>query len=145
MLPPTIGLAQAAVHRVATSNLISREFLAILTAHEFMKTSFAGTGNGIRVNPQETNALGIMVRILHDPRLGPGLENPNRMDRFDITMAQRGSLVREHVEQWDLDDDSSAAVNRRIEEMAWLVSIIYGVGGHRKDKPFKADFYMLVL
>lgn len=60
---------------------------------------------------------------------------------FEETIKRRGHIIREYAEMWDVDASSPAAVSRRVEEIAWVVTLIYGVGGWRKGKPFKADFF----
>jgi len=139
------GLAQTAAHRVTTSHLITHEFLASPSMLESLAANITHRLNFTYVEVQDTNPLKILAYTLKDPRLGPGREETDRNRYFDTTIEERGSWVREYAQQWGCDTSTPAAVDQRIEEMAWVVSIIYGIGGCRKDKPFKADFFTMHL
>ena len=47
---------------------------------------------------------------------------------------------------WSLDvvgsPNPDQEVERKVEELAWAVSTIYGVSGWHKGPPFKADFVL---
>jgi len=49
---------------------------------------------------------------------------------------------------WSLDivgsPNPDQEINRKIEELAWVVSTIYGVSGWHEGPPFKADFVLCV-
>ena len=49
---------------------------------------------------------------------------------------------------WSLDvvgsPNPDQEVNRKVEELAWAASLIYGVSGWQKGPPFKADFVLYV-
>jgi len=49
---------------------------------------------------------------------------------------------------WSLDvvgsPDPDQEVNRKIEELAWATSLIYGVSGWHEGPPFKASFALYV-
>ncbi|KAF8522286.1 hypothetical protein BU17DRAFT_44855 [Hysterangium stoloniferum] len=139
------GLAQTAAHHITTSNLITREFLASPSIFESLAASLTHRLNITYVDTKETNPLKILALVLKDPRLGPGRKDSDETRYFDTTIKEKGSLLLEYAQQWEADTSSSAAVSQRIEEMAWVVSIIYGIGGCRKDKPFKADFFAMHL
>ena len=130
------------MHTVPTSELISREFLAPLSPSVSLATSLARTLSFATPAPSELlHPFSIVAGILKDPRLGPSKLGEDDQRYFPDTMKQRGHIVREYAEKWDVDASSPAAVSRRVEEIAWVVALLYGVGGCRKNQPFKADFF----
>jgi Questin oxidase-like len=83
-----------------------------------------------------------MARILKEPRLGPEKPGPNNQRWFPDAMERRGPIVREYAEMWDGDASSPEAVSRRVEEIAFVVTVLYGVGGWKEDWGFTADFFL---
>ena len=49
---------------------------------------------------------------------------------------------------WSLDvigsPNPDQEVHRKIEELAWVATLIYGVSGWHEELPFKADFGLYV-
>lgn len=49
---------------------------------------------------------------------------------------------------WSLDvvgsSDPDQEITRKIEELAWVTAVIYGVSGWRDGSPFRADFALYV-
>ncbi|KAF8590606.1 hypothetical protein K439DRAFT_1611983 [Ramaria rubella] len=139
------GLAQAAVHSTPTSELLSRELLTQTSSSLSVATTLA---RKLSLAPTETpksiHPISLLARILQDPRLAP--ETPTRDDierYFEDTVKTRGQIIREYAQAWDADVSSPGAVSQRVEELAWVVALLYGVGGCRKDR-FKADFFTFV-
>ena len=130
------------MHTVATSKLITQEFLAPLSPSVSLAASLARTLTFATPSRSEwLHPFNIVARMLKDPRLGPEKLGENRQNFFPDTMKNRGHIVREYAEMWEVDASSPAAVSRCVEEIAWVVTLLYGVGGCRKDRPFKADFF----
>jgi hypothetical protein len=148
-LTVNLGFAQAAVHSVPTSKLLSRELLAppalpsmSLTTALALKLSIT---SATVPKSSGTHPFNLLARILKDSRLAPKqpAEGIDREGRFEHTIKDRGDVIRQYAEEWDADASSPEAVAQRVKEISWVVTLIYGVGGWGKDRPFKADFYTL--
>ena len=133
------------MHSVPTSKLLSRELLArtpspttsLITALA-SKLSVTST---TKLKTSGTHPFNLLARILKDPRLSAEKPGEDVERFFDDTIERRGDVIREYAEAWDADASSPEAVGQRVEEIAWVVTLIYGVGGWRKGKPYKADFF----
>lgn len=49
--------------------------------------------------------------------------------------------VLAYAKRWTVNTTSPADVQGKLEELVWLVTLIYGVGGWKKDVGFEADFF----
>lgn len=133
------------MHSVSTSELISREVLAPLSPSASLANTLARKLKFVTSTPsQSLHPLSILARILKDPRLSPEKPAGDEDRYFDNSIKRCGHVIREYAEMWDVDASSPGAVSRRVEEIAWVVTVIYGVGGWRKGHPFKADFFACV-
>lgn len=137
------GLAQAATHTVTTSNVITREFLRESAESQSLANSLARKVN-LKSSPSPS-PFAILQKVLDDPRLdlkkpGGGLER-----FFRVVIAEHGPLIEEYAGLWEADTSTPDAVARRIEEISWVVTLIYGVGGYRKGHDFQADFFAFVI
>ncbi|GJJ12133.1 hypothetical protein Clacol_006374 [Clathrus columnatus] len=137
------GLAQAAVHLVSTSKLITKEFLdtsgpkSLATRLE-QKLTLHPNGTVPNVHP-----LSILDRVLKDKRLEPEIPSTDLERYFNDCIEKVGPILSEYALTWQADVTTSTATANSIEEVIWAVSAIYGIGGLRKDKPFKADFFTM--
>ncbi|QRW21172.1 hypothetical protein RhiXN_06161 [Rhizoctonia solani] len=129
------GLAQAAVHKTAYQKLYDASYfnpsnstgsyLASLTSALSLASSNA--------KPQHTHAFTILARILEDDRLEAGK-----------TCAKDRDIIREYASLWKVSEDEKE-IQERVEELAWLVTLMFGIGGWKKDREFKADFFLVHL
>lgn len=88
-----------------------------------------------------THAFSILARILKDPEFDdvPGGEEYHHI--YGNTIAKFGSAIREYVDAWSYDHTDPAEVERKIEELVWANTLIYGVTGWKKDEHFNTDFF----
>jgi len=99
------------------------------------------------------HAFSILERMLKDPDLAPGAayDVPSDPDDFMTAFAQtldrRGDLILKYVYQWSVDTADPADVKAKVEDLSWLVTLIYGVGGLQpgRGKDFKANFFTMHL
>lgn len=136
-----LGLAQAAVHLITTSKLITNDLLdssgseSLITGLE-QKLNLRPNGPASGAHP-----LSILERMLKDQRLEPPKPSGDLERYFDNCIEKLGSTIKEHALTWRADTSSPTATENSLEELIWAVSVVYGIGGFRKDKPFQADFF----
>lgn len=101
-----------------------------------------------------THVFTLLARILHDERFAPsaiGLPQPEGvnlhvLERVETTV---GEALLKYIDDWSVDGSDSRDVERKIEELAWMNALLYGVGGWsgRGASPtgkFNADFFLCV-
>ncbi|CAE6491865.1 unnamed protein product [Rhizoctonia solani] len=139
------GLAQAAVHKTAYQKLYDASYfnppgstgsyLASLTSA--LSLSSSGTAK-----PEHTHAFTILARILKDERLEAGKTCTKDSEaKFTDTVNAAGDIIREYASLWKVSEDEKE-IQERVEELAWMVALMFGVGGWKKDRDFKADFFL---
>jgi len=61
-------------------------------------------------------------------------------------LQEHGPAIREYVEMWKFDATSDAGIATAVEELSWVNTMIYGVGGHLpRSQKFRADFLLVHL
>ncbi|KAG8742800.1 hypothetical protein FRC10_000910 [Ceratobasidium sp. 414] len=84
----------------------------------------------------------ILARVLADSRLEAGQTcRFESMSKYVDTLDSTGDIIREYAELWTVDEDEKV-IQERVEELQWFVTTAFGLGGWRKDKRFKADFFL---
>lgn len=105
----------------------------------------------------DRRAVDIFVQLSHDPRLqipSSGDEN----DTYNWTIRRNAHFVAEAMGDWGwsvmrkeeegLSGRVETEVDRKIEEVVWLVCALYGIGGwtnKRPDGTLNADFFLYVV
>ena len=91
---------------------------------------------------KDIHALDILGQILKDEHFAYGKgADPQAASRFRDAVERSGErLTQNYFNQWDVDPSQN--FDEKLEELAWVVTAIFGLGGWRKDKPFKANFFM---
>ncbi|KAG6834242.1 hypothetical protein H0H93_010978, partial [Arthromyces matolae] len=145
------GLAQTAVHsddaspgipddffKYPSSNVVEDVVSRVKTALHV--SPFEGQATGARKGP---HVFTVVDRILKDPELGKVQDTGSGM--FIFTMKNHASQIIKHMEDWQVDGTNPHDVERKVQELSWLNSVIFGVGGWSEDKPFNADFFHMHL
>ncbi len=84
----------------------------------------------------------ILERILQDPELEAGKTCGYTDDaKFSKTVEKAGDRIRSYARLWMVSKDSVPA---KLEELAWLATLIFGLGGFRKGHAFRCDFFLYV-
>ncbi|CAE6434895.1 unnamed protein product [Rhizoctonia solani] len=139
------GLAQAAVHKTAYTRLYDASYFSppgSSGSYLASLTSALNLGGG---KPQHTHAFTILARILADERLEAGKTCTRDSDtKFTDTINNAGDIIREYASLWKVSEDEKE-IQERVEELAWLVALMFGAGGWKKDRDFKADFFLVHL
>lgn len=90
------------------------------------------------------SALTILALIACDPRFSH-VKDIGTGSVLDQALERYGPFIREYVEMWKFDISSDTGIADAVEELSWVNSIIYGVGGHLSSQEFKADFFLMHL
>lgn len=90
------------------------------------------------------NALAILslvacdARFSHIKRLADGSILAQGLKEY-------GDIMRAYVAMWKVDFMSDTGIANAIEELSWMNSMIFGVGGHLSSQEFRADFVLMHL
>ena len=105
----------------------------------FPPSFFEAASTGAR---EDKHALDILGQILKDEHFAYGKgADPKSPSRFVDAAKRSGErLTQNYFSQWDVDPTQN--FNEKLEELAWLVTAVFGFSGWSKDKPFKANFFM---
>ncbi|KAF8554274.1 hypothetical protein OG21DRAFT_1112733 [Imleria badia] len=87
------------------------------------------------------HAFDIAARILKDDGI-KRREPADFLKHFAEILAEYSSAIKEHAEEWTIDLNQPGEVERKMEELVWLSSLIYGVGGLTPNG-FKSDFFLM--
>ncbi|KAF7416276.1 hypothetical protein PC9H_002541 [Pleurotus ostreatus] len=71
--------------------------------------------------------------------------DPESMAILYHTYFDHQVAVLAYAKRWVVDTASTADVQKKLEELVWLVTLIYGVGGWKRDAGFEADFFYMHL
>lgn len=100
------------------------------------------TDNPTRSKTDGVHAFDIAARILKDERFKS--KTPEELDvKFREAFNEFYDMVREYVEKWTVDLNKPGEIERKMEEVVWLSSTLYGVGGST-PKGFQPDFFLCV-
>jgi len=136
------GLAQMAAHSSVTGNVITSKFFSDSSGSSVSNLATAFAEKVHLKSPAPTaSVLAILGRMQKDPRLDIKKSDSERF--FEDIIKDHGHIIEEYASLWEADTSTSQAVSKCVEEISWVVSIIYGVGGYRKGKPFTADFFAM--
>ncbi|KAJ3539862.1 hypothetical protein NMY22_g4543 [Coprinellus aureogranulatus] len=115
------GLGQTAIHKASSSTTIP------LSVFE-------------EESPQSSNAslhsFTILARIIKDPELFNDQEDV--MAGFGLVAGQFGRKIKALVDEWDVSNIDDA-----VEQLSWLVTMLYGVAGRESDAKYTADFFFM--
>jgi hypothetical protein len=123
----SLGLAQAAVH--------PGESDAIIPLSAWKKS---GRGN----SNSTSSLLSVFSRILADPEIPPP-KATNDADMYPEAIRQYSSHILKHMNAWSFDASNKEELLKAVEEIAWVVTIMYGVCGFTSNdvNAFNADFF----
>jgi hypothetical protein len=91
------------------------------------------------------HALSILSRVLKDQDLAPALDYGKTLNpkMFGDAVATHGSAVFDYASQWTIDVENPGEIDRKIEELHWLYTVIYAAAGHKcKAEGFSAKFQL---
>lgn len=96
------------------------------------------------------HSFSIVARMLEDPELAPGRAfelHPNEEDNDDggklqETLEKAGEKILQYAQEWTINTEDKMELESKLEEIGWLATIMYGVGGLQPGKGFNADFVL---
>ncbi|TDL18674.1 hypothetical protein BD410DRAFT_793062 [Rickenella mellea] len=99
---------------------------------------------------KHTHAFTIVARMLKDHELGPRVAcklpvDPEASDSYTETLDRRGDLINKYVSEWEVDTADPSDVRAKLQEISWVVVLLYGVAGLQPGREFNADFFKMHL
>ncbi|KAF8829930.1 hypothetical protein HHX47_DHR2000250 [Lentinula edodes] len=94
------------------------------------------------------HAFTILAHVMKDPMLV--VKEANADDIFAFLSEKEGEkskLLRQYSDRWSFNASDAKEVERKIEELQWMNTLIFTVAGFKKSKQddFRADFYFMHL
>lgn len=88
------------------------------------------------------NALDILARFIDDPEVGFKAP-PNVMTMYKDAVDLYSAKIVKHVEAWSPDLSTKEGLQKAVEEVVFLVNLIYAVPGlvSKEEGVFNADFF----
>jgi hypothetical protein len=102
----------------------------------------APTSTPIVSKTDGVHAFDIVARILKDEKFNHRAP-ADFIKQLMETLVEYFPMVREHAEQWTIDLNQPGEVKRKMEELVWLSTLVYGVGGSTPNG-FQSDFFLCV-
>lgn len=170
-----LGLAQTAVHRVSAdllgplklfevdqiikkqtgviNKILPQGPLAVVSEDVQPKASSANDQvEYSNDNVGNIHALSILARIMHDSRINPPSSTDDQTEMYDATIEKYGDSIAEHIRAWTINvskliEGNTEELNRKIEEVVWVICTVYGIGGWTGRESgiggqFNADFFL---
>ncbi|KDN46735.1 hypothetical protein RSAG8_04115, partial [Rhizoctonia solani AG-8 WAC10335] len=141
------GLAHTAVHETFIESVFDLNFFTQSDdSNGFLShlTSSLSLSDSPPKKPfkEPVHSFSILARMLADDRLkaGTACKKETHM-RADEVVRNVGGILREYASLWTINEDERD-IQERIEELNWFVTLIFGVGGWKKGKPFTANFFL---
>lgn len=84
---------------------------------------------------------------MHDSQFDlASTRNSDDTEIYNSTIEKYGNGIAKHVGNWTINEGDSE-FNRKLEEVAWVICIIYGIGGWTGREGgsggrFNADFFL---
>ncbi|KAK0451383.1 uncharacterized protein EV420DRAFT_714767 [Desarmillaria tabescens] len=138
------GLAQTAVHSDTLQNLLPYSVLISVAALDAQaEKATALEAPDLPSGKKGTHAFDILARVLKDETL----TIPPGGDEIPIgsTITANGEALFRYTNQWSLHLSNPQELRRKIEELQWMTTIIYAIGGYKPGKRFHADFFLMHL
>ncbi|KZT34795.1 hypothetical protein SISSUDRAFT_991368 [Sistotremastrum suecicum HHB10207 ss-3] len=148
-IPGTVaqGLGWTAISSNSPAVLLPKEFFAH-AASGTLSSLFSTLTLQSATSTKESNlhSFSILTRMLNDPALDPTPEFRVVMDGIQIDtidpflQSPKGEIILKYASLWQIDTSIAGELEKKLEELSWLMVLIYGVGGWRKGRDYKADF-----
>lgn len=131
-IPPSVFSASSTN---AVDNVANRLSSLVLDTPAVTSTPTVSKTGGV-------HAFDIVASILKDNRFD-GKPPADFVNQFGKIFNEYSSTIREHAAKWTVDLNQPGEIERKMEELIWLSSLVYGVGGST-SKDFQPDFFLCV-
>jgi hypothetical protein len=150
-----VGLAQTCVHPASSpmlmvESLFDRDdppksasaFARITSMLPSLSISSSTPSQApLPASASKTHSLTILARVLKDPLFSPRRPADIEQSLADVLKDQeRVDKILKYADEWL--SGAAGHVEEKLEEIAWMNVLIYGVGGFTKGKDFNADFFL---
>lgn len=143
------GLALTAVQNLPGNEFYPKHFFtdgAQGTTEVVMHivSSLTSDGSVPRITGSEADihVFDIIARIVRDDILRVD-NGPVPRIVFKQAVVEHAPRIRAYAAQWTIDVTRKGEIERKMEELIWLSSAVYAVGGFDEVNGFTADFYLM--
>ncbi|KAG7441451.1 uncharacterized protein BT62DRAFT_907957 [Guyanagaster necrorhizus] len=138
------GMSPATVHYDILQNLLPYSALASVAASDALAEKATSLETPHQPSGKKgTHAFDVLARVVKDHTLR--IPPSNDENAIETTVQANGEALFRYTNQWTLDLSDPKEINRKIEELQWMNTIIYAIGGSRPGKKFYADFFLMHL
>jgi hypothetical protein len=161
LIAQCVGLALACVTNLSTSVLFPPEFFADpeLSNVNFLTLPGSPThltlGSAPKELPHSLKSKGLSAFSIIDQMLGDGRLDPSKIRSINVEMPfteslkNVGDIIRAYARLWIVplstaknDKETEEVVRAKIEELQWLATLLFGLGGWRQGHKFRSDFFL---
>lgn len=122
------GLALAAVQDVDGKDFYPMRFFA---------------ENGQVTTMADTHVFDVIARMVRDDNLK--VEKVHAQREFKQAVDDHAARIRDYVAQWSINATKEGEIERKVEELIWLTSALYAIGGFDEVKGFTGEFFLMHL
>ncbi|KAF5372179.1 hypothetical protein D9758_005082 [Tetrapyrgos nigripes] len=134
------GLAMAASHRCA-SFIPSSLFAASTPESLVSRVQNTLSLKSAPVKPR-VHAFNILARILREPQFKVS-QAPDFMTMYGHVVQGLRDDIFKTVDDWTIDTSTPEGIQKAIEELQFVCTLLYAVPGYREPEPFNADFFYM--
>ncbi|EGN97420.1 hypothetical protein SERLA73DRAFT_57794 [Serpula lacrymans var. lacrymans S7.3] len=139
------GMAMTAVHPASSSVLMPRNFSSVKASSliEIALEQLSRLSLNTPYPPppsQGVHAFTILARMLKDKRFD-NVERAGPDAVYNKLLKDHGDVIREYADLWKVDTSDPQKVEDHIEQLIWVNTMTYGIGGWKEGQDFNADFF----
>ncbi|KAI6116668.1 hypothetical protein EV401DRAFT_2266544 [Pisolithus croceorrhizus] len=97
--------------------------------------------NGQVTTEADTAVFDVIARMVRDDDLK--VKNVNALREFKQAVEDHAARIRGYVAQWTINVTKKGEIERKVEELIWLTSILYAIGGFDEVKGFTGEFFLM--
>ncbi|KAI6111908.1 hypothetical protein EDD17DRAFT_1475504 [Pisolithus thermaeus] len=120
------GLALAAVQDVDGKDFYPLHFFA---------------ENGQVTTEADTHVFDVIARMVRDEDLK--VKNVHALIEFKQAVEDHAARIRCYAAQWTVNATKKGEIERKVEELIWLTSALYAIGGFDEVKGFTGEFFLM--
>ncbi|EIW78449.1 hypothetical protein CONPUDRAFT_167455 [Coniophora puteana RWD-64-598 SS2] len=98
-----------------------------------------------RPSSRGLHALAILARMQADPAFDDVKDEELKPSFYEDTFKLYGDALRKYASMWEIDTSTEAGSREAFEQLALIVTIMYGVAGWTKENALQPDFVLVHL